>query len=71
MTNTLSYHLYVESKKYNKLVNITKKKQTHWYREQTMVTRGEREVGAIQEGEDYYRIIEKNGCETFESCKAL
>ena len=33
-TNTL-YHLYVESKKYNKLVNITKKKQTHRYREQT------------------------------------
>ena len=29
------YHLYVESKKYNKLVNITKKKQTHRYREQT------------------------------------
>ena len=27
-------HLYVESKKYNKLVNITKK-QTHRYREQT------------------------------------
>ena len=26
--------LYVESKKYNKLVNITKKKQTHRYREQ-------------------------------------
>ena len=23
------YQLYVESKKYNKLVNITKKKQTH------------------------------------------
>ena len=27
--------LNVESKKYNKLVNITKKKQTHRYREQT------------------------------------
>ena len=25
----------MESKKYNKLVNITKKKQTHGYREQT------------------------------------
>ena len=25
----------MESKKYNKLVNITKKKQTHKYREQT------------------------------------
>ena len=29
------YHLYVESKKYNKLVNITKKKQTLRCREQT------------------------------------
>ena len=28
-------HLYVESKNYNKLMNITKKKQTHRYREQT------------------------------------
>ena len=27
--------LIVESKKYNKLVNITKKKLTHRYREQT------------------------------------
>ena len=26
-TNTIWYHSYVESKKYNKLVNITKKKQ--------------------------------------------
>ena len=31
----LWHHLRVESKKYNKLVNITKKKQTHRYREQT------------------------------------
>ena len=31
----LWYHLYRESKKYNKLVNITKKQQTHRYREQT------------------------------------
>ena len=29
------YHLYVKCKKYNKLVYITKKKQTHRYREQT------------------------------------
>ena len=27
------YRLYVESKNYNKLVNITKKKQNHRYRE--------------------------------------
>ena len=33
-TNTLRDHLHVESKKYNKVVNITKKK-THRYREQT------------------------------------
>ena len=33
-TNTVCYHLYVDSKK-EKLVNITKKKQTHRYREQT------------------------------------
>ena len=34
-TNTVCYHLYVESKNYNKLVNITNKNQTHKYREQT------------------------------------
>ena len=34
-TNTVRYHLYVESKKYNRLVNITNKNQTHKYREQT------------------------------------
>ena len=32
-TITVCYHLYVESKKYNKLVNITKK-ETDRYREQ-------------------------------------
>ena len=35
--NTGWFHLYVESKKYNKLVNITEKKQIHRYREQTSV----------------------------------
>ena len=34
-TNTVWYHLHVESKKYNELVNKTKKKQTHRYGEQT------------------------------------
>ena len=34
-TSTVWYHLYVESKKYNKLVNKTKKQQAHRYREQT------------------------------------
>ena len=33
--NTVWYHLYVESKKHKKLVNIIKKKQTHRYREHT------------------------------------
>ena len=49
-TNTLLYHLYVESKKYNKLVNITKKKQTHRYREQTngcRWSRGEYRGGGV------------------------
>ena len=32
--NTVGYHLSVESKKHNKLVNITEK-QTHTYEEQT------------------------------------
>ena len=32
--STILYHSHMESKKYNKLVNITKKK-THRYREQT------------------------------------
>ena len=34
-TNTVWYYLYMESKIYNKLVNITKEKQIHRYREQT------------------------------------
>ena len=51
-TNTVWYlyvefkkiqHLYVESKKYNKLVNVTWKKKTHRYREQTNHYSGERE----------------------------
>ena len=35
-TNTACYHLYMESKQYNKLVNITKKKEIHRFREQTI-----------------------------------
>ena len=34
-TNTVGYHLYMESKKYNRLPNITKKKESHTYRKQT------------------------------------
>ena len=36
-SNTIPYYLYVESKKYNKLVNKTKKKHTHREREQTSI----------------------------------
>ena len=35
MTNTIWYHLYMESKKYNKLMHKGEKKQTYRYREQT------------------------------------
>ena len=34
-TNAVWYHLYVEPAKYNILVSITEKKQTHRHREQT------------------------------------
>ena len=47
----ICYHLYVESKKYNKPVNITKQKQTHRYREQTSGISGEREGGRDNVGE--------------------
>ena len=38
--NTVWYHLYMKSKNCNKLVNITKKKQTHRYREQICLPEG-------------------------------
>ena len=47
-TNTIWFHLYVESKKQNKLINITKQKKSHRYREQTARGkgyRGKREIG--------------------------
>ena len=34
-TNIKWNHLYKESNKYNKVVNITEKKQAHLYREET------------------------------------
>ena len=40
----------MESKKYNKLVNITKKKQTHRYREQTSGYQWEKEEGRAKRG---------------------
>ena len=39
-TNTICFHLYVESKKLKNGIYITKRKQTHTYREQTVVTVG-------------------------------
>ena len=44
--NVIWYHVYVESKKYNKLVNKKKKKQTYIYRIQTWLSVG-REGGGI------------------------
>ena len=38
-----THHLYVESKKYNKLVNITKKSRLTDIENKLMVTSGERE----------------------------
>ena len=43
MTNTVCYHLYVELKTQNKLMNTTKKKQIHRYRNKLVVTIGEGE----------------------------
>ena len=34
-TNTVCFHLYMESKKQDKWTNIAKQKETHRYREQT------------------------------------
>ena len=34
-TNTIRFHLYMDSKKQNKWTNIRKQKETHRYREQT------------------------------------
>ena len=39
-TNIVSYHLYVESKKCNKLVNITKNKQAQDIENKLVVTSG-------------------------------
>ena len=50
-TNTVRSLLYVESKKHNKLVNITKKKQTHRWNE-LVATRGLRERWATRMGCD-------------------
>ena len=43
--DTVWYHLYVESKKYNKLVNTTKKRRLTDTENKLMVTSGKREGG--------------------------
>ena len=55
--NTICYHFCVASKKYNKLVNKTKKRRTHRRREQT-VTNGEVGRGAIGVNEREIQSIE-------------
>ena len=54
-TNTIWYHLYVKPENYNILVNITKNKQTHRYREQISCYqwREEREGGGNIRIEEY------------------
>ena len=43
--NVVQSHLYVKSKKYNKLVNITEKNRLTDTKNKLVVTSGEREVG--------------------------
>ena len=51
--------IYVESKNYSKLVNITKKKQSHRYREQTSSYQWgeERGKGNIGVGDQEVQVI--------------
>ena len=49
-TNTVQCYWYVEFKNYNKFVNITQKRQTHRYREQTGGYQGGGERGGAIEG---------------------
>ena len=49
-TNSICYHLYVESKKWNKWMNITKQKQTYRYRKQTSVYQWSEGRGEVQDG---------------------
>jgi len=64
----------VESKTYNKLVNKTKKKQTHSYIEYIVVTSVERKEEGQYRGESRKVIIglhEIMYIKFFENCKAL
>ena len=64
----------MESKKYNKLVNKTKKKQTHSYIEYIVVTSVERKEEGQYRGESrkvIIRLHEIMYTKFFENCKAL
>ena len=62
----------MESQKYNKLVNKTKKKEIQRYREQTSEGEGGAEGQSRSRGENgYYGIIWNHVCEIFENHKAL
>ena len=52
--NTIWYHLYVASTKYSKLVNITKKKQTHTHRKLVATSDGE---GNRKMGGERYKLL--------------
>ena len=65
-TNTILYHLHVESKKLQQLLNTTKKKQTHKYREETGGYQWKKGGGAISElRSERYKLLgirEAQGC---------
>ena len=73
--NTVWYCLYEETKKYDKLMNITKKKQTHRCREQISGYQWGKEEGmgniGVRRKKGSYGIIWNHMCETFKNCKAL
>ena len=56
----------MESKKHNKVLNKTKKKQTHWYRKQTSACqrREERGKGQYKHSENKRTIMLNHVCET-------
>lgn len=60
-TNTVWYHLYLESEKYNKLVNKTQKRTDKRYREQT---RGYQLGWQYRDGEMKMVILWNRVCET-------
>ena len=55
-TNTVRYHSLMESEKYNKLVNITKRNRFIDIENKSVVTSGERERGRGKTGVGDYMI---------------